>query len=129
MLVSAVVLLVFTVHTTVMVSFMLGDNPKDPLIYVQSTPDVTMVQKKIDNLSQRLTSGKDLVVYYDDETSWPYSWYLRDYTKAVYQPKGPTTPPDVPGGAGGPGERRQGAAADGQVHAHAAEDALLVPRG
>lgn len=95
-LVVLVVTVLFTLHTTVMVSFTLGDVPKDPLIYVQSTPDVTMVQSKIDNLSQRLTSGKDLVVYYDDETSWPFSWYLRDYTKAVFQPKGPTTPPDVP---------------------------------
>jgi uncharacterized protein (TIGR03663 family) len=89
-------MVVFTVHTTIMVSFVLADVPKDPLIYVQSTPDVTNVQNKIDNLSQRLTSGKDLVVMYDDETSWPYSWYLKDYGKAIYQPKGPTSPPEAP---------------------------------
>jgi uncharacterized protein (TIGR03663 family) len=89
-------MVVFTVHTTLMVSFTLADVAKDPLIYVQSTPDVTNVQNKIDNLSQRLTSGKDLVVMYDDETSWPYSWYLKDYGKASYQPKGPTAPPDAP---------------------------------
>ncbi len=89
-------MLVFTVHTAILVGFTLADVPKDPLIYVQSTPDVTNVQSKIDNLSLRLTSGKDLVVYYDDETSWPYSWYLRDYGKAIYQPKGPISPPDVP---------------------------------
>ena len=33
---------------------------------------------------------------YDDETSWPYSWYLKDYGKASFQPKGPTAPPDAP---------------------------------
>jgi len=91
-----IVLVIFTFHTGIMVSFLLGDVPKDPLIYVQSTPDVTNVRNKIDNLSQRLTSGKDLVIYYDDETSWPFIWYLKDYPRAVFQPKGPTTPPDVP---------------------------------
>jgi len=86
----------FSIHTALMASFTFGDIAKDMLIYVQTTRDVTNVVQRIDLLSQRLTSGKDMVVVYDDESSWPLTWYLRDYKNQRYEPKGPTAPPDAP---------------------------------
>jgi len=89
-------LLVLTFRTGYMASFTFGDIARDPLIYVQTSPDVTNVAKRIEALSQRLTSGKDMVVIHDDECSWPFTWYLKDFPKSQYIPKGPTSPPDAP---------------------------------
>ena len=37
-----------------------------------------------------MTDGKDLKFAYDDEVSWPYSWYFRDYKNAVFVGGNPT---------------------------------------
>ena len=58
--------------------------------------DVTNVVDRVTQLSRRLTSGQDIVVSYDDETSWPLTWYFRDFKNQKFEPKGPTTPPDAP---------------------------------
>ena len=39
-------MVVFTVHTTIMVGLRAGGRGQDPLIYVQSTPDVTNVPEQ-----------------------------------------------------------------------------------
>ena len=41
-------------------------------------------------MSLRLTDGKDMKFAYDDEVSWPYSWYFRDFTDAVFVGGNPT---------------------------------------
>ena len=91
-----VTLSIFTVRAAWTASFINSDISKDMLIYVQTSRDVTNVVKLVDQLSMRLTSGKDLVISYDDESSWPLTWYFRDYKNQKFEPKGPTSPPDVP---------------------------------
>ncbi len=95
-LVVLVVLGALTIRAAWMASYTHGDIAKDMLVYVQTTRDVTTVVNRVDRLSQRLTSGKDLVISYDDESSWPLTWYFRDYKKQKFEPKGPTTIPDTP---------------------------------
>ena len=41
-------------------------------------------------MSLRMTDGKAMKFAYDDEVSWPYSWYFRDYTDAVFVGGNPT---------------------------------------
>jgi DNA-binding beta-propeller fold protein YncE len=91
-----VILSLFTIRAAWMASFTHGDIAKDMLVYVQSTRDVTNVVDRVEKLSHRLTSGKDLVISYDDESSWPLTWYFRDYKNQKFEPKGPTAPPDTP---------------------------------
>ena len=87
----------FTVRTAWMAScHTTATSPRIMLIYVQSTRDVTNVVNRVEALSMRLTSGNDLVISYDDESSWPLTWYFRDFKNQKYEPKGPTTPPDAP---------------------------------
>ena len=61
-----------------------GDVPKDMLIYTQTSPDVTRVMREIDKLSQELTGGDDLEVWFDSGVSWPFQWYLRNYDNARF---------------------------------------------
>ncbi|MSP14357.1 MAG: TIGR03663 family protein, partial [Chloroflexi bacterium] len=83
---------IMTVRFAVMASFVHGDIAKEMLIYTQTTPDVTMVTKKIDQISMHIAGGKNMNIAYDNETSWPFEWYLRDYPKREFKGGNPTTP-------------------------------------
>lgn len=72
-------LAVLTVRYAILASYIHGDIAKEVLIYTQTTPDVTMITREIDSLSERLVGGKEMKVAFDDFTSWPFNWYLRDY--------------------------------------------------
>ncbi|MEZ4506433.1 MAG: TIGR03663 family protein [Thermomicrobiales bacterium] len=61
-----------------------GDVPQDMLIYTQTSPDVTRVMDEIGALSEELTGGKGLEIWYDSEVSWPFQWYLRNYDNARF---------------------------------------------
>ncbi len=94
---ALVVLLVAgQMHLTYRMTFVEGDTPRDMLIYVQSSPDVTQAVEDIGLLSRELTGGKDLVIWYDSGTSWPMQWYLRDYQFRRFFGTRLTSPPDAP---------------------------------
>ncbi|MDP9374277.1 MAG: TIGR03663 family protein, partial [Chloroflexota bacterium] len=76
--------LLFHVHAGWSLAFETGDVPKDMLVYVQTSPDVTRVMDELDEFSALRTGGKDLRIMYDDNTSWPFQWYLRDYRNKQY---------------------------------------------
>ncbi|MBI3941993.1 MAG: TIGR03663 family protein, partial [Chloroflexi bacterium] len=80
-----VALAIMTIRYAVMASFVHGDIAKEMLIYTQTTPDVTMVVKEIDQISMRVAGGKNLNIAYDNESSWPFEWYLRDYPKREFK--------------------------------------------
>ena len=84
-------LVVLTVRSALMASFIHGDIAKEMLIYTQTSPDVTMVMKEIDSISARLEGGKNLRIAYDNETSWPFEWYLRDYKNKMFFGAQPST--------------------------------------
>lgn len=88
----AVVLL--QVHAGWRLSYLEGDVPKDMLVYTQTSPDVAMMMNDLDRLSYELTGGKDLEIWYDDRTSWPMQWYLRDYPHKHYFGVSLSGPPD-----------------------------------
>lgn len=61
-----------------------ADVPKDMLIYTQTSPDVTRVMNEIDALSEELTGGQHMEVWFDSGVSWPFQWYLRNYDNARF---------------------------------------------
>jgi len=74
-------------------SFVNGDIAKDMLIYTQTTPDVTMVMQEIGDLSARLADSQTMKVAYDNESSWPFEWYLRNYKNRIFY--GATPGPNI----------------------------------
>ncbi|MGN6359532.1 MAG: flippase activity-associated protein Agl23, partial [Thermomicrobiales bacterium] len=86
-------LLLFHVHAGWRLAYERGDVPLDMLVYVQTSPDVTRVMSDIDELSLLLTGGYNLPIMYDDNTSWPFQWYLRNYTQKQYFATTLTAPP------------------------------------
>ncbi len=77
-------LLLFQVHAGWALAFQTGDVPKDMLVYVQTAPDVTRFMDELDEFSELQTGGKDLPILYDDNTSWPFQWYLRNYNRKSF---------------------------------------------
>lgn len=84
LLALAAALLLFQVHAGWALAFQTGDVPKDMLVYVQTSPDVTRFMGELDEFSELQTGGKELPILYDDSTSWPFQWYLRNYTRKTF---------------------------------------------
>ncbi|HVR28903.1 MAG TPA: hypothetical protein VMS86_05155, partial [Thermoanaerobaculia bacterium] len=52
------------------------------LSYAQGSPDVKRAMREIQLISERSAGDRELFVAYDDQSSWPFVWYLRDYPKS-----------------------------------------------
>jgi len=84
-----------TVRFAWMATFINGDVATEFLVYAQGSPDVALVARELEAMSKRLTGGLHLKIAYDDETSWPFVWYLREYDNAQYYGKKPAGPFDA----------------------------------
>jgi uncharacterized protein (TIGR03663 family) len=79
----------FTVRAAWQVSYFHGDIPVEMLVYTQSSPDVGLVMNQIDDIAYRTGQGKGkFQVAYDSGVSWPFEWYLRDYTARSFMGTG-----------------------------------------
>ncbi len=83
----AVLLLLPTLQNMYEVSYVhAADGPHEMMVYVQTTPDVNIVMAKVEALDQKLDGGKHtLAVGVTDDATWPFAWYLRDYTNVCFQ--------------------------------------------
>ncbi|MCY4072704.1 MAG: TIGR03663 family protein [Chloroflexi bacterium] len=79
-----------TFRTAWMASFINYDLATEYLVYAHAAPAVKWVLQDIEEMSLRVTDSKDLKLAYDDEVSWPYSWYFRDFTSASFVGANPT---------------------------------------
>ncbi len=79
-----------TVRAAWMASFINYDLPTEFLVYAHAGPAIKWVLNDIEEMSLRMTDGLDLKFAYDDEVSWPYSWYFRNYTDAAFVGGNPT---------------------------------------
>src|SRR5581483_6157346 len=84
--VMAKLLLLPTLHNMYEVTYVhAADAPHEMMIYVQTTTDVNIVMAKIDALDQRLYGGRhQLPIGVMGDATWPFAWYLRDYTSVCY---------------------------------------------
>jgi uncharacterized protein (TIGR03663 family) len=69
-------LLAHTIWSDINLNIRHPDTPLEPLIYVQSSPDIPVLSREIHS---RLESGEALGVFIDQTASlsWPWAWYLR----------------------------------------------------
>lgn len=91
-------LLSYSLHSAVLLSFYHEANPVEPLVYVQSGPDCQEVERIIRQISYGETGGPNpnapegmtdtekamhdgLPLTIEDKCSWPFAWQLRDFTR------------------------------------------------
>ncbi len=75
--ITGVLLLPYTLRGSLRLSFQTGDTPVEPMVFVQTSPDVTTAMAQLDRADKRFGGNKQLRIRYDNETVW--QWYLRDY--------------------------------------------------
>lgn len=97
-----------TVHSAWLAVYQNPDVAVETLIYAQGSPDVPIAMREIEELSRRLCAqtspGKQTIqcdngtikVAYDDDSSWPFVWYLRNYRNAQFYGASPNAPFDAP---------------------------------
>ncbi len=73
-----------TARTTIQANYYNYDNANELLVYAHSAPGVKTALAQIEEISRRTTDGLGIAVAYDNETSYPYWWYLRNYPNANY---------------------------------------------
>jgi uncharacterized protein (TIGR03663 family) len=85
-----VVLGVLTVRTAVRAAYINYDNAKEYLVYAHSAPGVKEALAQIEEISRRTHDGLSIPVAYDNETSYPYWWYLRNFSQTRPYGENPT---------------------------------------
>ncbi len=74
-----------TIRFTYMANYINADYTNEFLVYAHSAPAVkTTVLPQLEELSMRMHGDKSIRVSFDNDSSWPFTWYLRDYPNRVY---------------------------------------------
>ncbi len=90
LMVFVVILAVITIRTAYRANFILYDTAEEFLVYAHAAPDPKIVLAQVEEISFRLTGGKDIVVAYDNDLLYPYWWYFRDYPNKRWYANNPT---------------------------------------
>jgi predicted membrane-bound mannosyltransferase/DNA-binding beta-propeller fold protein YncE len=85
-----VLLIVLTARTAFMAAYVNADYATEFLVYAHASPAPKEILDQIETISYRLTGGKDLEIAYDNDSLYPYWWYLRDYPNKRYFAEQPT---------------------------------------
>jgi uncharacterized protein (TIGR03663 family) len=83
-------LALLTARTAMQASYINYNNATEFLVYAHSGPGPKQALAQIEEISRRTTDGLALVVAYDDNTTYPFWWYLRNYPNARYFGANPT---------------------------------------
>lgn len=82
--------ILLTTHTSVQASYINYDSPEEYLVYAHSARGVKVALNQIEEVSRRISDGLAMKVAFDNETTYPYWWYLRDYANQNYYGENPT---------------------------------------
>ncbi|MCL4395235.1 MAG: TIGR03663 family protein [Chloroflexi bacterium] len=106
---GVLVMVALTIRFAWMAVFINPDVASETMIYAQGSHDVPIAMDEIRDLSRRLCAQASLTkplsgecdngrikVAYDDDSSWPFVWYLRNYSNAQYYGASPGAPFDAP---------------------------------
>ncbi|WP_343411125.1 flippase activity-associated protein Agl23 [Candidatus Amarolinea dominans] len=75
----ALALGLWTVRVSYMFNYIHFDDATELLVYAHATPDIKRAMNEIAEISERTVGGKQIKVAYDDDSTWPLEWYLREY--------------------------------------------------
>jgi uncharacterized protein (TIGR03663 family) len=88
----AVFLGAYQFRSALQLSFVNGDLATELLVYAHGTPDIKRTLREIADVAARTGQGDALEVAYDDDSTWPLTWYLRAYPKQRYLGDAPAPP-------------------------------------
>ncbi len=74
-----------------MLNYVHDDMATEYLVYAHGSPEIKRALDEIDHISERTVGDRNIVVAYDDESSWPLSWYMRLYPNSKFYASNPTS--------------------------------------
>lgn len=83
-------LAVATARSAFLASYVNYDRATEFLVYAHCGPGIKEALAQIEEISRRTTGGLDVKIAYDNETTYPYWWYLRNYPNVRYYDRTPT---------------------------------------
>jgi hypothetical protein len=88
----AALLAVFSFHFALQANFVNDELATEYIVYAHGTPDDKLVVETLLDMQERLGVDRPLTIAYDDEVSWPFTWYFRDsvFAQAHYMGKKPS---------------------------------------
>ncbi len=81
---------ILTMRSAIRAAYINYDNATEFLVYAHMARGPKEALEQIEEISRRTTDGLALRVGYDDETTYPYWWYLRNFTNKDYFAANPT---------------------------------------
>ncbi len=82
-------LALLTARAAFRAAFINYDDPTEFLVYAHSARGPKTALEQIEEISIRTTGRLDIDVAYDNETTYPFWWYLRNYKNAHYYGSSP----------------------------------------
>jgi len=86
----AVVLAFQTARVAFTASYINYDTAKEFLVYAHAARGPKDILEQVEEISTRITGGKDIAVAYDNDSLYPFWWYFRDYPFKNYYAEKPT---------------------------------------
>lgn len=83
-LISVAIMGVATLRTSVAANYINYDYATEFIDYAHGAPGVKWALRDIAALANHTGAGRELKIAYDDQVSWPMTWYLREYRNAAY---------------------------------------------
>jgi len=77
---------ILTIRTGWIVTYQYPDVPNELLVYTQTSPELASLAQEIEAAASLTGDGADLKMTVDGASgfTWPWTWYLRDYTAVSY---------------------------------------------
>ena len=85
-----IILVLLTTHAAIMAAYINYDEPTEYLVYAHGGRGIKDALAQIEELSYRTTDGLALEIAFDNESTYPYWWYLRNYENQRYYGENPT---------------------------------------
>jgi DNA-binding beta-propeller fold protein YncE len=83
-------LALFTARAAFTASFINYDRGNEYLVYAHAARGPKDALEQVEDISLRLTGGKEVQVAYDNHTMYPFWWYLREYPNRFEYGENPT---------------------------------------
>lgn len=79
-----------TIRASYRFCFITYDQAREFMVYAHGAPGTKVVMNQITDMSLRLNGDLSLRIAYDDDVSWPFTWYLRNFTNQAYYGASPS---------------------------------------
>jgi DNA-binding beta-propeller fold protein YncE len=83
-------LTLLTARTAITATFINYDKATEYLVYAHAAGPVKEVLAQAEEISRRVAGDLSMAVAYDDDVSWPFTWYMRNFPNHRYYGQNPT---------------------------------------